>query len=72
MEAVGVSLTTVRKALDPEFAERPRPRHRAAGAARYAARKDDPAYRAYQQAWEAEHAEARVKQIVSRRRERTS
>ncbi|WP_029002743.1 hypothetical protein [Azorhizobium doebereinerae] len=45
---LGVSLYTVRKALDPDFVERERERQRAIGPERYARRKDDPAYQAYQ------------------------
>lgn len=49
-EQLGVSNYTVRKALDPDFLDRERERQRALGPARYAARKDDPDYRARQKA----------------------
>jgi hypothetical protein len=50
-EAVGCSRYTVCKAINPDFAEQERQRHRRMGRDRYVARKDDPDYISYQSAW---------------------
>jgi IS30 family transposase len=50
-DSIGRSLYTVRKALEPGFAEQEAARHRAHGAERYQARKNDPHYADYQAAY---------------------
>jgi len=65
-EEMGCSLYTVRKALDPDFAERERERHRSFGPARWEGRKGDPDYLAYQ----ADYAATRLAMAVRRARRR--
>jgi hypothetical protein len=50
-EEMGCSLYTVRKAIEPDFAEQERARHRSFGAERHERRKGDPDYVAYQKAY---------------------
>lgn len=54
-DRMGRSLYTVRKALEPDFAEQERRRHQAFGAERHERRKSDPDYIAYQDAYSSTH-----------------
>lgn len=67
--AIGCSTYTVRKAIDPDFVERERVRQRELGPERYAARKMDEAYLAYQEQYsKTEQRRAKARESMARLR----